>query len=195
MIDNIQGIGTPLQVTLFDITPCPAPRSTKNTKSMPYWSDEYCMKKDAEYLKKTGKKGTLLYAKNRELRYKNYKFELKKMAENSNFVMPEDAFAIWFLFPVTKSWTKKKKKEMEWQLHKIQLDLDNLTKGFFDSIMPKALRFLGQKGGNDDRKISSFCAFKLWCPENMSARIYIAEYPKEQFKQAFFKDIEPLIKQ
>lgn len=197
-IDDIRGIGTALKVTKFEITPVPAPRNTKNSKNMHKWTDEYCIKADNEYFQKTlaetgvGKKGTLLYAKQRAVRYIEYKMKLKQIAEQINYVQAQDGFALWFLFPVTKSWTKKKKKEMIGSLHKLQLDSDNLVKGFFDGIMPKALRFMGEKGGNDDRKISSFSAFKIWCPEEMDPCIYIAEYPVTQYLDAFWKDILPL---
>jgi Holliday junction resolvase RusA-like endonuclease len=193
IIDDIRGIGTATKVTMFDIVPCPAPRSTRHTKNMHLWTDEYCIGADKAYFEKTGTKGTLLYEKQRKLRYMEYKLNLKNLAELIQYKQPEDAFAIWFFIPVTKSWTKKKKREMIGQCHKIQLDTDNLVKGFLDGIMPKALRFLGQKGGNDDRKVSSFAAFKVWCPEDMTGRIFVAEYPRLQFMDAFWKDIKPLV--
>lgn len=41
-------------------------------------------------------------------KYFKYKDDLRVHAESIGFIMPQDAFFMWFFMPMPKSWTKKK---------------------------------------------------------------------------------------
>ena len=49
--------------------------------------------------------------------------------------MPVAGMALYFYFPMPKSWSKKKKEMLKWQHHIQKPDIDNLEKGFFDSLV------------------------------------------------------------
>ena len=58
-----------------------------------------------------------------------------------------------FYMPMPKSWSKKKKREMELRPHEQKPDLDNLLKALLDA----------QYG--DDSHVSSIAAMKVWATE------------------------------
>lgn len=70
-------------------------------------------------------------------RYNEYKISLLALAKSQRFLPTEQGHHITFYIPVSKSWTKAKKKQYHLQLHQEQPDIDNLTKSFFDSLLPE----------------------------------------------------------
>lgn len=60
---------------------------------------------------------------------------------------------IVFHLPMPKSWTKKKREEMEGQPHMQKPDLDNLAKAFFDALY------------GDDSHIHEITLMKRWAVE------------------------------
>lgn len=64
---------------------------------------------------------------------------------------PDDA--LLFLMPMPKSWSKKRKAEMNGELHTQKPDVDNMTKAVLDSLY------------DDDSAIHTICARKIWAYE------------------------------
>ena len=62
----------------------------------------------------------------------------------------EHGTQVTFVLPMPKSWSKKKRKEMNDKPHKQTPDLDNLCKALLDAIF------------TDDSHISSIVLFKVW---------------------------------
>lgn len=66
-------------------------------------------------------------------------------------VMLKDHDSVLFIIPMPKSWSKKKKEEMNGNLHKQKPDLDNLLKGLMDAVF------------DDDSALSSVSGLmKVW---------------------------------
>ena len=63
---------------------------------------------------------------------------------------PLNVLEMLFVFPVTPSWSKKKKEKMLWQPHEFTPDIDNLIKAILDSLW------------QDDRKVHTVHAKKIW---------------------------------
>lgn len=70
------------------------------------------------------------------LRYFKFKDELRYEAKKNGF-QPSDQMALTFYIPVSQSWSKKKKEEMNGQPHRLKPDLDNLDKAFKDALIPE----------------------------------------------------------
>jgi Holliday junction resolvase RusA-like endonuclease len=70
-------------------------------------------------------------------KYNEYKISLLALAKAQRFLPTEQGHHITFYIPVSKSWTKAKKAKYHLQLHQEQPDIDNLTKSFFDSLLPE----------------------------------------------------------
>ena len=71
-------------------------------------------------------------------RYNAYKDLLRLDANRMGLEeLPDVLGSIYFHIPMPKSWSYKKKLEMNGQLHKQKPDLDNLLKGFFDGLKAK----------------------------------------------------------
>lgn len=68
-------------------------------------------------------------------RYNTYKVELLAEARKKNFTLPPVGASITFFIPVPPSWSKKKKKLHHGRFHQSKPDVDNILKGFFDSLM------------------------------------------------------------
>jgi len=67
-------------------------------------------------------------------RYKNFKMELYLLCYSCRW-KPTDDLEVKFVLPMPKSWSEKKKKEMDGQPHKQTPDLDNLIKAFQDALL------------------------------------------------------------
>ena len=68
------------------------------------------------------------------LRYHEYKDALREQAHDSGFVVPECNYHIEFYLPMPKSWSKKKRAEMNRKPHQATPDKDNLEKAFLDTL-------------------------------------------------------------
>lgn len=67
-------------------------------------------------------------------RYKLFKKELQILCNLCRWTPKED-LEVKFVMPMPKSWSEKKKKEMEGQPHRQTPDLDNLIKAFQDALL------------------------------------------------------------
>jgi len=68
-------------------------------------------------------------------RYNNYKVNLLTEAKKKNFTIPAVGLSVTFYLPVPKSWSQKKKTAYHGTYHQSRIDIDNLTKGFFDALV------------------------------------------------------------
>lgn len=86
------------------------------------------------------------------LRYWAYKDELRVLLEENNISVNDN---IWIEFHVgmPKSWSKKRKMQMNTQPHQSRPDVDNLLKGFMDAIF------------EEDCHIHTVYAKKFWSLE------------------------------
>jgi Holliday junction resolvase RusA-like endonuclease len=112
--------------------------------------------------------------------------ELKDMAHRFGFIMPEDDFAIECRMPMPKSWTKKKKIEMAYQLHKQKPDADNAFKLLIDVMFKD-----GSTSGRfrNDSCVSSFVCVKYYVPDGVDTGYNIIE-----FEKGFISGIIPNLK-
>lgn len=125
------------------------------------------------------------------LKYLEYKDSLKAHGEKVGFIMPQDAFFMWFFMPMAKSWTKKKKRAMAFKLHKNKKDTDNLSKAIKDALAPRKSNFApGSTPAMDDRVISSYANAKIYLPDEHTDKIgvLIVEYSVNDFLGKFFVD-------
>ena len=83
-------------------------------------------------------------------RYNNYKVELLAEAKRKGFTLPASGLHITFYMPMPKTWSKKKKKLHHGLLMQSRPDIDNLIKGFFDSLV------------SEDKFVASISACKRW---------------------------------
>lgn len=83
-------------------------------------------------------------------RYNNYKIELLAEAKKKKFTLPASGLHITFYFPCPKTWSKKKKALHHGMLMQSRPDIDNLIKGFFDSLV------------SEDKYVASISACKRW---------------------------------
>lgn len=107
----------------FDIIPVPKPRMTQSDK----WNKRAVV-----------------------LRYWAFKSDLSRQALHQGFELAP-AFQVSFFLPMPKSWSKKKKAEMQLKPHQTTPDLDNLEKSLADSLLP-----------NDDSGIWHKVSKKIW---------------------------------
>lgn len=68
------------------------------------------------------------------MRYNDYKDALLEEAITKKFLLPDHGAKVSFLIPVPKSWTKKKKRAMHFQMHTPRPDIDNLLKALQDTL-------------------------------------------------------------
>lgn len=124
-------------------------------------------------------------------KYFQYKQDLKEHGEKIGFIMPQDAFFMWFFMPMPKTWTKKKKSVMAFKLHKNKKDTDNLSKAIKDALAPRKSNFIvGKQPAMDDRVISSYANAKIYLPDEHLDKvgILIIEYDTNEFLLPFFND-------
>lgn len=129
-------------------------------------------------------------------KYFDYKEELKAYAEKIGFIMPQDAFFMWFFMPMPKTWTKKKKAAMAFKLHKNKKDTDNLAKALKDSLAPRKSNFVvSSTPAMDDRVISSYANAKIYLPDEYIDNVgtLIIEYDLDEFLIPFFNDAMSLL--
>lgn len=88
------------------------------------------------------------------VRYRIYKRDLRKLAAQARFTMPESNYHMIFYIPVSKSWSKKKKLEMIGKPHQYKPDKDNLEKAVLDILCP-----------DDDSHIWDGRVTKYWTEE------------------------------
>ena len=68
-------------------------------------------------------------------KYNQYKVDLLTEAKKKGFVVPAAGLSITFYIPCPESWSNKKKKAHHGKLHQSRPDIDNIGKGFFDSLL------------------------------------------------------------
>jgi len=83
-------------------------------------------------------------------RYNEYKVDLLAEAKKKRFDVPAAGLHITFFIPCPRSWTDKKKREHHGRLHQSRPDVDNLTKGFLDSLL------------SEDKYIANLTITKRW---------------------------------
>lgn len=126
-------------------------------------------------------------------KYMAYKDELRDKAQRVGFIMPEDAFFMWYFMPMPRTWTKKKKAAMAFTMHKSTKDCDNIAKGILDALAPRKNNFLPTDKVTDDRIISSNCNAKIYVPEDYEPGTLIIEYNVRQFLTSFFEDVKKVM--
>lgn len=206
-----------LRHAFFQVEPQSALRSTQTQNWLTKITEAQAQKIEDGYSKgfdkkgqpiwfrkgKSGKMKTLKsapnYVRTRRylMKYLDYKDELKAAAEEQGFIMPQDAFFMWFFMPMAKSWTKKKKLSMAFKLHKNKKDTDNLSKGVKDALAPRKSNFVTDKQlGIDDRVISSYANAKIYVPDDCVIKpgILIVEYGVNDFLGQFFIDAMDIFK-
>ena len=70
------------------------------------------------------------------LKYRKFADELRAFCKENNFV-PSEELEMEFYLAMPKSWSKKKKAEMEGKPHRQRPDSDNLAKAVLDALMPE----------------------------------------------------------
>ncbi len=106
----------------FLITPIAKPRMTRSDR----WKKRPCV-----------------------IRYWDYKTRLQAQLDLYGIVI-EDVIKVKFGVPMPKSWSKKKKQEMQEKPHQQRPDVDNLAKGLMDSLF------------QEDSHIHTLHAKKVW---------------------------------
>lgn len=206
----------PLRHTFFPFEPQSALRSTQTQNWLTKITEQEALaiensykigydRKGKEYwvrMLKNGKQKTLRSKPNhvRTKRYLDkyfkYKEDLKAHADSIGFIMPQDAFFMWFFMPMPKTWTKKKKAAMAFKLHKNKKDTDNLSKAIKDALAPRKSNFVaGSMPAMDDRVISSYANAKIYLPDEYSDKvgILIVEYWVHDFLYPFWYDAMKII--
>ncbi len=195
--------------SFFDIEPMSALRSTRTQTWLIKATEEYVIEYQNSFKPHTMKNGKEVWVRNQGTKNEkvlsscpnyvrtrkylkamlDYKDSIKMIAEVIGYKQQEDAFFIWFLFPMPKSWTKKKKAEMAMKLHKNKKDADNLFKAFTDSVAPRKNKFSKNSDIVDDRVISSFACAKIYVPDDVKCGIMVNQYTLEDFMSLFIDDL------
>lgn len=109
-------------------------------------------------------------------------FAFKDECRARNVQLPEVGIRVIYGVPMPKSWSKKKKEEMDWKPHQQTPDLDNLNKALCDAVL------------DDDSRIWNMWGSKIWSREGfifilpitkcehlcMTAREITLEYPQNE---------------
>ena len=70
------------------------------------------------------------------LQYRDFKDELRKECKRVGLTELKPIIKLLtFIIPMSKSWSKKKKLEMNGKPHQQSPDIDNLEKGIFDAML------------------------------------------------------------
>lgn len=148
----------------------------KETSIGKMWVTSKTIKKTGE-VKEFARKSPPSYARQRKYIIAQYEAanELKRLAEESDFIMPEDDFCIVGKFPMPKSWTKKKKAAMAYELHKSKPDSDNISKFLIDSMFKDGSRSARFR---NDSCVSSYMVVKYYVPDDITPGISIIEFDK-----------------
>lgn len=77
-------------------------------------------------------------------------WQFKKEVQDANIYVPYGGYHVIFIIPMPKTWSKKKKTEMNGKPHQQKPDKDNLEKALLDAIY------------DDDSKVWDGRATKLW---------------------------------
>ena len=83
------------------------------------------------------------------LRYWDYKTRLQAEMDISGIKI-DDVIKVVFCIPMPKSWSKKKRLEMDGKAHQQRPDIDNIMKGLMDSLF------------QEDSHIHTIYAKKIW---------------------------------
>jgi len=83
------------------------------------------------------------------LRYWEYKDNIRSWAWKNKFTLGNDIYCV-FHIPMPKSWSKKKKIQMNYADHQQRPDIDNLLKGLMDALL------------EEDSHIHTVYARKIW---------------------------------
>lgn len=160
----------------------------KDTHLGPMWVKSKANKKTGEIREYAIKSPPTYQRKRRHLiaNIENKK-ALQDHATSIGYKIPEDAFSIIVQMNMPKSWTKKKKKLMAFQMHKSRPDFDNIQKQIVDSLYYKRNRFDREKG-DEDARISSSAFVKIWVPDNIVPGFYINEYENKEWDKVFISD-------
>ena len=161
-------------------------------KGMPYWIKVLRGGKTKTLRSKPNFVRTKRYLE----KYFQYKDNLAAHGEKIGFIMPQDAFFLWFFMPMPKSWTKKKKAAMAFKLHKNKKDTDNLSKAIKDALAPRKSNFVqGAAPAMDDRVISSYANAKIYLPDDYADKvgILIVEYDVNDFLMQSFSDAASIL--
>ncbi len=86
------------------------------------------------------------------VKYWAYKDELRWLFEKEDIKIDGRIF-IDFYIPMPRSWSKKKKKELDGKFHDKRPDIDNLVKGVMDALY------------EEDSHIHTICCKKYWSVE------------------------------
>lgn len=169
----------------FFIQPQTHIRTTQAEKWMfAVQDDEYLksfgMKKYLERIAKGSKNpGTPLNYYNRKKRiqkYWDYKRALKILADEQDFVMPTFGSWVKFFLPMPRSWGKKKRDEKCFTLMGSKPDVDNMMKGFLDSLML------------EDESICDFRVSKFYYSGTGHIEITIGELPPAKGYASFQRE-------
>lgn len=82
-------------------------------------------------------------------KYRIFRRQIQNIATGSNYTLPETYHAIFYI-PMPKSWSKKKKEEMNGKPHKARKDGDNLIKSVQDCLC------------KDDAYVWDYRCTKVW---------------------------------
>lgn len=173
----------PKRITIFEIEPVTAVRSTRNQKWLMKVDYDRVKVYDDRKLSATGKRGNNVALKRQMERYASFKENMRLLALKKGFNLPEGFFAVWFCVPMPESWRNKK---VEANLNKPKItapDADNYLKGIFDALMPRKNKRFGETG-SDDRRIHCFAVFKIWVRRGDEC-IKIVEYDSKEFMNEF----------
>lgn len=76
-----------------------------------------------------------LKRKQRLVQYNEYKADLRMIAEYLNYTMAPAGSHIVFYLPVSRSWSRKRRRQHDNQPHLFKPDADNLVKAFKDALL------------------------------------------------------------
>lgn len=72
--------------------------------------------------------------KNRPCVLRYYQYKAKLQSQANGFKVPDSFYHLVFYIPMPKSWSKRKKEEMNGKPHQQKPDKDNLEKAFLDAL-------------------------------------------------------------